>query len=137
MSAPTPSQSAQTETEQLQQHMSVLFEVEKLSTTISKVKSKRIVLDNRRQKNREALRACADMKQSEDIDNDSMYIDMSGTMVKLPLEVAEKFLTDQQREIDSLIILTTKELKQLISDLQLVAPSRGIDPKELEMLLRD
>lgn len=117
--------------------MDALFEVEKISTTISKVKSKRIVLDSRRQKNREALRSLQYLKHSDEIDTDFMYIEMSGTMVKLELEVAEKFLQQQQNEIESQLIIASKELKQLVSDLQLVAPSRGIDPKELELILKD
>lgn len=135
MSAGIPSTNP--DAQALSEHMSVLFEVEKISTTISKVKSKRIVLDTRRQRNREALRACATLRESDDIDSDSMLIDMSGTMVKLPLDTAEQFLKDQQRDLDAQTALATTELKRLIADLQLVAPSRGIDPKELELLLKD
>lgn len=136
MSSPLPTTKAQ-DTAALQEHFNTLFEVEKLSTTISKVKSKKIVLDARRQKNREALRALADLRKTDDIDNDFMLVDMSGTMVKLTLDVAEKYLSQQQTHIESQLLIATKELKQLVADLQLVAPSKGVDPKELELILRD
>jgi adenosyl cobinamide kinase/adenosyl cobinamide phosphate guanylyltransferase len=118
-------------------HMSVLYEVEKLSTSISKIKSKKIVLDSRRQKNREALRSIQTLRNSDDIDNDTVMIDMSGTMVRLTLDIAEKYLSEQQEQIEKNLILATKELKQLVADLQLVAPSRGVDPKDLELILAD
>jgi adenosyl cobinamide kinase/adenosyl cobinamide phosphate guanylyltransferase len=117
--------------------MSVLYEVEKLSTSISKIKSKKIVLDSRRQKNREALRSIQTLRNSDDIDNDTVMIDMSGTMVRLTLDIAEKYLSEQQEQIEKNLILATKELKQLVADLQLVAPSRGVDPKDLELILAD
>lgn len=127
----------QAEKDELTQHITIIYEVEKIATAISKLKSKKIALDKQRQKNMEALRAIRDTKQSDDIDNDTMWIDCCGTMVKMQIDTAEKFLQQQQIRIEKDITTATADLKRLVKDLQLLAPSKGIDPASLNLLLKD
>lgn len=77
---------------ELAEHIEIIYEAEKIATAISRLKSKNIALDKQRQKNMEALRAISNQRNSDDIDNDSMWIDCSGTMIKLTLDCAQVYL---------------------------------------------
>lgn len=129
----------------LDQHINIVYEVEKLAMKISKLKSQNIALDRQRQQNVEALRAITTARASESLDSDTIWISPcitssvrgnGATLLNIDLDVAEAHLKQEQHKIEERIVVATQEMKQLVQDLQLIAPSKGVDPKELAMLLK-